>query len=64
MHFSTKTGIRQIAACKIGIVSSGVCFGASQLRIRLYEIWIPIRILLSSSKNSTKNLDSYCFVTS
>jgi hypothetical protein len=25
------------------------------------EVWI--RILLSSSKNSKKNLDSYCFVT-
>ncbi len=24
----------------------------------------PYRILLSSSKNSEKNLDSYCFVTS
>ena len=24
----------------------------------------PVRILLSSSKNSKKNIDSYCFVTS
>jgi hypothetical protein len=24
----------------------------------------PLRILLSASKNSKKNLDSYCFVTS
>ncbi len=34
-----------------------------------FESWIRqygvrIRILLSSSKNSKKNLDSYCFVTS
>ncbi len=28
----------------------------------LLEVWI--RILLSLSKNSKKNLDSYCFVTS
>jgi hypothetical protein len=27
-------------------------------------IWIRIRILLSSSKNSKKSLDSYCLVTS
>jgi hypothetical protein len=26
--------------------------------------WTLIRILLSSSKSSKKNLDSYCFVTS
>ncbi len=38
--------------CGSGSVGS-VCFWAS---------WI--RILLSSSKNSKKNLDSYCFVTS
>ncbi len=30
----------------------------------LSEVWIQIRILLSASKNSKKNLDSYCFVTS
>ncbi len=30
----------------------------------LSEVWIRIRILLSVSKNSKKNLDSYCFVTS
>jgi hypothetical protein len=29
----------------------------------LVRVWIRI-ILLSSSKNSKKNLDSYCFVTS
>jgi hypothetical protein len=30
----------------------------------LVRVWIRIRILLSSSKNSKKKLDSYCFVTS
>ncbi len=30
-------------------------------RIRIYWYKIRIRILLSSSKNSKKNLDSYCF---
>ncbi len=30
--------------------------------VRDSEVWI--RILLSASKNSKKNLDSYCFVTS
>ncbi len=41
-----------------------VCFWASWIRIRIHwsEVWI--RILLSPSKNSKKNLDSYCFVTS
>jgi hypothetical protein len=45
------------------------CFCASRIRIHLSEIrirlriWIWIRILLSSSKNSKKNIDSYCFVT-
>jgi hypothetical protein len=38
-----------------------VCFWASRILIH-YEV--RIRILLSSSKNSKKNLDSYCFVTS
>jgi hypothetical protein len=42
------------------------------LRIRIWiricwsfwASWIRIRILLSPNKNSKKNLDSYCFVTS
>jgi hypothetical protein len=40
------------------------CFWA--IRIHLSEVWtrIRLRILISSSKNSKKNLDSYCFVTS
>jgi hypothetical protein len=34
------------------------------LRIRIHksEVWIRIRILLSTCKNSKKNLDSYYFV--
>jgi hypothetical protein len=41
--------------------SGFVCFWASRIRIRLYEVRIRLRtrILLSSSKNSKKNLDSY-----
>ncbi len=46
-------------------------FWASRIRIRIHysEVWIRIRIqlwiriLLSSCKNSKKNLDSYYFVT-
>jgi hypothetical protein len=33
-----------------------------RIQIQRYPVWI--RILLSSSKNNKKNLDSYCFVTS
>ncbi len=42
-----------------------VCFWASRIRIRLYEVQIRLRlqILLSSRKSSKKNLDSYFFVT-
>jgi hypothetical protein len=42
----------------------------SRIRIWIYRIhmfwasWIQIRILLSLSKYSKKNLDFYCFVTS
>jgi hypothetical protein len=35
---------------------------ASWIRIHYLEVWI--RILLSLSKNSKKNLEFYCFVTS
>jgi hypothetical protein len=44
-------------------------FWASRIRIHWSEVWIRIllwiriRILLSSCKNSQKNLDSYYFVT-
>ncbi len=43
-----------------------VCFWASQIRIRIRQSQVRIRlwILLSSSKNIKKNLDFYCFVTS
>jgi hypothetical protein len=47
--------------------SESTCFWASRIRIYLSEVWIRIRIrlqiLLSSWKNSKKNLDSYYFVT-
>jgi hypothetical protein len=43
--------------CGSGSVGS-ICFWASGIRIRL-----RIRILLSSSINIKKNIDSYCFVT-
>jgi hypothetical protein len=57
---------------KSGSGSTGsTCFWASRIRIHYSEvwtrirlwIWIRIRILLSSCKNSKKNLDSYYFVT-
>jgi hypothetical protein len=38
-------------------------FWTSWIRNHLSEVWIWIRILLSSSKNSKKNLDFYRFVT-
>jgi hypothetical protein len=41
-----------------------LCFWASWIWIRKPEVRIWIRILLSSSKNSKKNIDSYCYVTS
>ncbi len=41
------------------------CCGSDSLgSICFWASWIRIRILLSSSKNSKKNIDSYCFVTS
>jgi hypothetical protein len=45
--------------CGSGSIGS-VWFWASRIRIHLQEV----RILLSSSKNIYKTLDSYCFVTS
>ncbi len=41
-----------------------ICFWAFRIWIHWSEILIRIRILLSSSKNSKKNIDSYCVVTS
>jgi hypothetical protein len=40
-----------------------VCFWATWIRNRIHKSEVWIRILLSPSKNSMKNLDSYCFVT-
>jgi hypothetical protein len=58
MHFSLYPVLRIR-----GSVGS-VCFWASWILIRIHqsEVWIRIRIwiLLSSSKNSKKNLDSSC----
>jgi hypothetical protein len=42
--------------------TDSTCFWASWIRIHYSEVWI--RILLSLIKNSKKNLDFYCFVTS
>ncbi len=51
-----------------GSGSASVCFCASRIRIRIRKlqvrIWIRLQILQSSNKNSKKNLDFYCFVTS
>jgi hypothetical protein len=56
---------------RAGSGSTGsICFWASRIRIHSSVVWIRIRlwprirILLSASKNSKKNLDTYCFVTS
>ncbi len=44
--------------------TGSTCFWASRIWIRIRsEVWIRIRILLSSCKNSKKNLDSYYLVT-
>ncbi len=50
--------------CGSGSTGS-TCFWASRIRIRIQQskVWIRIRILLSSCKNSNKNRDSSCFVT-
>ncbi len=40
------------------------CFSGSVGPVYFGAFWIRIHFLLSSSKNSKKNLDSYCFVTS
>jgi hypothetical protein len=41
--------------------SGSVCFWACRIRIRLYEVRIKLRFLLSSSKNNKKNLYSLLF---
>jgi hypothetical protein len=45
-----------------GILEASVLGRASWIQIHLYVV--RIRILLYSSKNSKKNLNSYCVVTS
>ncbi len=40
-----------------------VCFWASRIRILICQSQVRNRILPSSSKNSKKNFDFYCFVT-
>jgi hypothetical protein len=63
----------QVTLCSnVGGSGSGgsICFWASWIWIRICKsevrirIQLWIRILLSSSKNSKKSLDSYCFATS
>ncbi len=44
--------------------TESTCFWASRIQIHYSAVWILLRILLSSSKNSRRNLDSSCFVTS
>ncbi len=60
-----------LQCCGSGSKSVGsICFWASRVRIRIcwsvvrIRVRIRLRILLSSSKHSKQNLDSYCFVTS
>jgi hypothetical protein len=49
--------------CGSGSTGS-TCFWASWIRIRIHQSEVWIWIILSPSKKSKKNLDSYCFVTS
>jgi hypothetical protein len=50
--------------CRSGSGSTGsTCFWASRIRIHQSEVWIRIRILLSTCKNTKKNFDSFYFVT-
>jgi hypothetical protein len=66
---TTGTRFRNTAASNqcsgSGTGSRSKCFLAIRIRIHLSEVWIRIRlrILLSSCKNSKKNLDSFYFVT-
>jgi hypothetical protein len=67
-HFDSnnafKVQLNPSQCCGSGSTGS-TCFWASRIRIRIHwsEVWIRIRILLSSRKNRKKNLDSYYFVT-
>ncbi len=62
-NIKSKRHIKQ-QCCGSGSTGS-TCFWTSRIRIHKSEVWIRIRIwmLLSSCKNSKKNLDSYYFVT-
>ena len=68
LQCSVSGSVRSICFCQCwGSVSAGsACFWASRIRIHKSEVRIRlrIRILLLSGKNSKKNLDSYCFLTS
>jgi hypothetical protein len=66
MYFSTLISEQNPEPDKQCCGSGSTCFWASWIwiRIHLSEVWIRIRILLSScKKNSKNNLDSYYFVT-
>ncbi len=52
--------LRGETSSKQGYGSGSTCFWDYWIRIHQSEVWI----LLSPSKKSKKNLDSYCFVTS
>ncbi len=56
----TSSTSKQCSGSESGSTGS-TCFWA--IRIHLSEVWTRIRLLLSSCKNSKKNLDSYYFVT-
>ncbi len=47
----------------LGTGSGSVCFWISWIQIRIRQSEVRSRILLSSSKKSQKNIDSYFFVT-
>ncbi len=58
MHYESYNTWQCFGSGSVG----SICFWAS--RIRLHKLDMRIWILLLSRKNSKKNLDSYCFVTS
>jgi hypothetical protein len=53
-----------LQCCGSEFGSGSTYFWASWIRIRIHQSEVWIRILLSPSKKSKKNLDSFCFVTS
>jgi hypothetical protein len=73
------TSSRFLASCTYGFLKIRRCLGLRRQfsptfislkqccrsgPVYFWASWIRIRILLSSSKNSKKNIDSYCFVSS